>query len=224
MAFLPLFIAPQTNRLQHVFRDLEEHGIRDALGEQWVPYKQYTLQRYYREWLLHFQRQPGKVLRCAGDVAGAQCPHKYCVDMSAIAPEETKRQLKVLEMDHTIPKHAVCVQWKRAIEFAKHTHEQFNFKCGVNIDFVNHLLFSVEASPVWGAPLVLPRCFIGRGERNCHKPEWEHCRLIGLQDFSQLSLNPPPGQRQHVDPSLTPAQHQDGMDDGVQVIEIIDLT
>jgi hypothetical protein len=36
-------------------------GIPELLGgPQWVEYKQHALRRCYREWLLFFQRRPGK--------------------------------------------------------------------------------------------------------------------------------------------------------------------
>lgn len=75
LPFLPGFIEPQTNRLQHVFRDLELYGIPGLLGDkQWSLYKQHTSERYYEEWLLFFQRQPRKVIRCVGCVSGDPCP------------------------------------------------------------------------------------------------------------------------------------------------------
>jgi hypothetical protein len=40
----------------------EACGIPELLGgPQWVEFKQHTLRRYYREWLLFFQRRPSKV-------------------------------------------------------------------------------------------------------------------------------------------------------------------
>ena len=40
----------------------EAYGIPELLGgPQWVEYKQHALRRCYREWLLFFQRRPGKV-------------------------------------------------------------------------------------------------------------------------------------------------------------------
>ena len=78
MLFLPGFIEPQTNRLQHVFRDLEVYGIPELLGgPQWAEYKQHTLRRYYREWLLFFQRRPGKVVRCAGLSVSLPINHRH---------------------------------------------------------------------------------------------------------------------------------------------------
>jgi hypothetical protein len=43
MHFLPVSIDAQTNRLQHVFCDLESYGIPEMLGEQWAPYKSYAM-------------------------------------------------------------------------------------------------------------------------------------------------------------------------------------
>jgi hypothetical protein len=198
MLFLPGFIEPQTNRLQHVFRDLEAYGIPELLGgPQWAEYKQHTLRRYYREWLLFFQRRPGKVVRCAGCVGGdAPCTWGgHAVDMGG-EPARVKAGLALLQMDHSIPKHAICTQWRRLVEAHRHrqrpTHQVSaapHFTDGVNIGYVNHLLFSVSEDLDWGAPVVQPRCLVGGGQRlNCHKGELEHCLAIGLYDFSQLGL------------------------------------
>ena len=170
MLFLPGFIEPQTNRLQHVFRDLEAYGIPELLGgPQWAEYKQHTLRRYYREWLLFFQRRPGKVVRCAGCVGGdAPCTWGgHAVDMGG-EPARVKAGLALLQMDHSIPKHAICTQWRRLVEAHRHrqrpTHQVSaapHFTDGVNIGYVNHLLFSVSEDPVWGTPVVRPRCLGG---------------------------------------------------------------
>ena len=38
-----------------------------------------------------------------------------------------------------------------------------HFTDGVNIGYVNHLLFSVSEDPVWGTPVVRPRCLVEVG-------------------------------------------------------------
>ena len=118
MNFLPGFIDAQTNRLQHVFRDLEAYGIPEMLGEQWAPYKSYTMCKYYGMWLRFFQRQPGKELACVGDVHGTPCPHTVRVDMEGEATS-IRRKLEVLQMDHSMPKHAICTQWKKSVAVEK---------------------------------------------------------------------------------------------------------
>ena len=80
--------------------------------------------------------------------------------------------------------------------------------------------------PIWGPPLVQPRCYKGPGGANCHKQvAWEHCQSIGLFDFKQLSLNPPtpmiPASPHDVDDFV--GGIQDTADD-VQIIEVIDLS
>ena len=97
-------------------------------------------------------------------------------------------------MDHSVPKHAICTQWKRAVarwwvEHGRDGHE-FTFRTAVDIDFVNYLLFSIEPDARWGAPMVCPRCYLSAHHCNCHKAELEHCRMIGLSDFAQLNLDP----------------------------------
>ena len=123
LPFLPGFIEPQTNRLQHVFRDLELYGIPGLLGDkQWSLYKQHTSERYYEEWLLFFQRQPRKVIRCVGCVSGDPCPWGgHDVDMGA-EPNHVKAALAVLQMDHSIPKRAICTQWRRLVEAHRTAH------------------------------------------------------------------------------------------------------
>ena len=39
-----------------------------------------------------------------------------------------------------------------------------HFTDGANIGYVNHLLFSVSEDPVWGAPVVRPRCLVGQAD------------------------------------------------------------
>ena len=104
-----------------------------------------------------------------------------------------QQQLKFLQMDHSVPKHAICTQWKRAVarwwvEHGGEAHE-FTFRTAVDIDFVNYLLFSIEPDARWGAPMVRPRCYLSAHHCNCHKAELEHCRMIGLSDFAQLDLD-----------------------------------
>ena len=141
-------------------------------------------------------------------------------------PGEVQRALETIEMDHSIPKFVICTQWKRAIHESKGSDIEFTFKSAVNIDFVNYLLFSVVPDPIWGPPLVQPRCYKGPGGANCHKQvAWEHCQSIGLFDFKQLSLNPPtpmiPAGPHDVDDFV--GGIQDTADD-VQIIEVIDLS
>ena len=191
--FLPGFVDAQTNRLQHVLRDLEKYGIPALLGaDEWAAYKGYTLRQYYEPWLRFFQRAPGKVLACVGDVAGTPCPYKLRVDMGADVAI-LRQQLEFLQMDHSVPKHAICTQWKRAVArwWAEHGGTcPFTFRCAVDIDFVNYLLFSIEPDARWGPPMVRPRCYLSAHHCNCHKAELEHCRMIGLSDFAQLNLDP----------------------------------
>jgi len=217
MHFLPGFIDAQTNRLQHVFRDLEAYGIPEMLGEQWAPYKSYTMCKYYGMWLRFFQRQPGKELACVGDVHGTPCPHTVRVDMEGEATS-IRRKLEVLQMDHSMPKHAICTQWKKSVAgwWREHGHEagrDFTFHSAVNIDYVNHLLFSVEHDSIWGAPMVRPRCYISSSHCNCHKSELEHCRMIGIMGLNQLDLNP-----------TSTHQHSEGgfMQEAVHVLQVGD--
>ncbi len=136
-------------------RDLEKYGIPALLGaDEWAAYKGYTLQQYYEPWLRFFQRAPGKVLACAGDVAGTPCPYKLRVDMGADVAI-LRQQLEFLQMDHSVPKHAICTQWKRAVarwwvEHGGEAHE-FTFRTAVDIDFVS----------------CRPR---GTGQRGCARP------------------------------------------------------
>jgi hypothetical protein len=161
---------------------------------QWSLYKQHTSERYYEEWLLFFQRQPRKVIRCVGCVSGDPCPWGgHDVDMGA-EPSHVKAALAVLQMDHSIPKRAICTQWRRLVEAHRTAHSAAettpHFGHGVDISFVNYLLFSVADDPEWGPAMVRPRCLAAVGQRwNCHKGELEHCMAIGLNDFSQVQLN-----------------------------------
>ena len=106
-------------------------------------------------------------------------------------PERVRAALAVLQMDHSMPKRAICTKWKRCVQArrAAHTDAAPDFRDAVDIDYVNHLLFSVVADPVYGPPMVRPRCLVGSGQQwNCHKGELEHCMAIGLHDFAQVRL------------------------------------
>ena len=176
-SFLPLFISAQTNRMRHVLNEMEAQGIKSALGDQWQPYVDYTVDRYFADWYDFFQRGSRKVIKCAGPPtadlsATTGCTHTPPVEVKTWrSAARVSQKLRRLDMDHSVPKELIFDEWKRCI--ARRGNADFRHTC--NISYLNHLLFSVRPHPKWGHPMVVPRC-----NARCHGSPAKQARLLAV--------------------------------------------
>ena len=187
LSFLPGFITAQTNRLRHVVDSVGGYlGMAAALGDQWEPYRRHVMDKYYVDWFTFFQRGPRKVLRCVGRVTlgtfEVPCGHDPPVAVDMSLGDVVAAPLARLHMDHSIPKHVVCLHWKRAIAaYKKANHGAYpSFASGCSIDYLDYLLYSVVPDARWGRPLVRPRCAPREGSK-CHVQEVAHLQRLGME-------------------------------------------
>ena len=120
--------------------------MRARLGDaHWAAFVRHANRHFKAPFVDEFRR---RVLRCAGTVDGAPCPHGYEVDLAAEGAS-----LECLHLDHTPPVHATCARWAAQLPVHPAAWDD-----GVDGGALCHALFGVREDGVHGAACLRFRC------------------------------------------------------------------
>ena len=84
--------------------------MRERLGAAlWNDFVRHAKENYKAGFIRAFDRP---TLCCVGTLDGAECPHRFTVDL---ASSDAAEQLAHLHLDHEQPVHLTCAAWARAL-------------------------------------------------------------------------------------------------------------